>query len=63
MDLLLGAEKFYEFLRPGQTYPHILNIKIVLQNSAFGYKVSGSIPARGEGSIPCIKYRERGCDF
>lgn len=51
IDLLLGAENFYEFLRPGQIYPQ--NTNLVLQDSVFGYIVSGSIPSKSENNIHC----------
>ncbi|GFV02954.1 DUF1758 domain-containing protein [Trichonephila clavipes] len=44
IDMLLGAEIFYELLKPGKFYcdnPHL-----VLQNTVFGYVVSGSVDER-----------------
>ncbi|GFW76396.1 DUF1758 domain-containing protein [Trichonephila clavipes] len=41
IDVLLGAEIFYELLRPGQIYCG--DSKLLLQNTVFGYVVSGSV--------------------
>ncbi|GFS56408.1 integrase catalytic domain-containing protein [Trichonephila clavipes] len=41
IDMLLGAEIFYELLRPGKFYCD--NSHLVLQNTVFGYVVSGSV--------------------
>ncbi|GFV16421.1 hypothetical protein TNCV_1525671 [Trichonephila clavipes] len=40
-DVLLGAEIFYELLRPGQIYCE--DSRLRLQNTGFGYVVSGSV--------------------
>ncbi|GFW63167.1 integrase catalytic domain-containing protein [Trichonephila clavipes] len=40
IDMLLGAEIFYELLKPGKFYCD--NSHLVLQNTVFGYGVSGS---------------------
>ncbi|GFU28900.1 integrase catalytic domain-containing protein [Trichonephila clavipes] len=41
IDMLLGAEIFYELLKPGKFYCD--NSYLVLQNTVFGYVVSGSV--------------------
>ncbi|GFU77033.1 integrase catalytic domain-containing protein [Trichonephila clavipes] len=41
IDVLLGAEIFYELLRPGQIYCG--DSRPLLQNTVFGYVVSGSV--------------------
>ncbi|GFT66155.1 integrase catalytic domain-containing protein [Trichonephila clavipes] len=41
IDMLLGAEVFYELLKPGKFYCD--NSHLVLQNTVFGYVVSGSV--------------------
>ncbi|GFX57300.1 DUF1758 domain-containing protein [Trichonephila clavipes] len=41
IDVLLGAEIFYELLRPGQIYCG--GSRLLLQNTVFGYVVSGSV--------------------
>ncbi|GBM17688.1 hypothetical protein AVEN_168530-1 [Araneus ventricosus] len=46
-----GAEYFYELLKPGQISLHDTNLR--LQNSVFGYIVSGSLLAKGEAEIHC----------
>lgn len=53
IDLLVVAENFYEFLRPGEIYLQSFNTKIMLQNRVFGYIVSGSFPAKSEGNKYC----------
>ncbi|GBN75838.1 hypothetical protein AVEN_78893-1, partial [Araneus ventricosus] len=45
------AEYFYELLKPGQISLHDTNLR--LQNSVFGYIVSGSLLAKGEAEIHC----------
>ncbi|GFT30524.1 uncharacterized protein TNCV_2377981 [Trichonephila clavipes] len=40
-DVLLGAEIFYELLRPSQIYCG--DSRLLLQNTVFGYVVSGSV--------------------
>ncbi|GFV74582.1 integrase catalytic domain-containing protein [Trichonephila clavipes] len=51
IDLLLGAEIFYEILLPGQT--KLLNTKLIFQNTVFGYIASGSIPVSSENKPHC----------
>ncbi|GFV60441.1 integrase catalytic domain-containing protein [Trichonephila clavipes] len=51
IDLLLGAEIFYEFLLPGQTI--LLNTKLIFQNTVFGYIAIGSIPVSSENKPHC----------
>ncbi|GBM33740.1 hypothetical protein AVEN_75812-1 [Araneus ventricosus] len=51
IDFLVGAEYFYELLKPGQISLHDTNLR--LQNSVFGYIVSGSLLAKGETEIHC----------
>ncbi|GFS50021.1 integrase catalytic domain-containing protein [Trichonephila clavipes] len=51
IDLLLGAEIFYEILLPGQT--NLLNTKLIFQNTVFGYIASGSIPVSSENKPHC----------
>ncbi|GFS76995.1 uncharacterized protein TNCV_3756481 [Trichonephila clavipes] len=41
IDVLLGAEIFYELLRPGQIYCG--DSRLLLQNTVFGYVVTGSV--------------------
>ncbi|GFW14960.1 integrase catalytic domain-containing protein [Trichonephila clavipes] len=41
IDMLLGAEIFYELLKPGKYYCY--NSHLVLQNTVFGYVVSGRV--------------------
>ncbi|GFT25707.1 uncharacterized protein TNCV_1517251 [Trichonephila clavipes] len=41
IDVLLGTEIFYELLRPGQIYCE--DSRLRLQNTVFGYVVSGSV--------------------
>ncbi|GFU35127.1 DUF1758 domain-containing protein [Trichonephila clavipes] len=41
IDMLLGAEIFYELLKPGKFYCD--NLHLVLQNTVFGHVVSGSV--------------------
>ncbi|GFV20427.1 integrase catalytic domain-containing protein [Trichonephila clavipes] len=51
IDILLGAEIFYEILLPGQT--NLLNTKLIFQNTVFGYIASGSIPVSSENKPHC----------
>ncbi|GFV94481.1 integrase catalytic domain-containing protein [Trichonephila clavipes] len=51
IDVLLGAEIFYEILLPGQT--NLLNTKLIFQNTVFGYIASGSIPVSSENKPHC----------
>lgn len=51
VDLLIGAEAFFELLKPGQICPP--NSNLILQNSVFGYLVSGSISNTEENKIHC----------
>ncbi|GBL75284.1 hypothetical protein AVEN_194507-1 [Araneus ventricosus] len=46
-----SAEYFYELLKPGQISLHDTNLR--LQNSVFGYIVSGSLLAKEEAEIHC----------
>ncbi|GFX77495.1 uncharacterized protein TNCV_4025451 [Trichonephila clavipes] len=41
IDMLLGAEIFYELLRPGQIYCG--DSRLLLQNTVFGYVFSGNV--------------------
>ncbi|GBO38712.1 hypothetical protein AVEN_153711-1 [Araneus ventricosus] len=50
-SLIKSAEYFYELLKPGQISLHDTNLR--LQNSVFGYIVSGSLLAKGEAEIHC----------
>ncbi|GFX85961.1 DUF1758 domain-containing protein [Trichonephila clavipes] len=52
MDLLLGAEVFYELLRPGQI--HAENSQLLLQNTVFGYVVSGNVNEIVEDRVHCV---------
>ncbi|GFS73473.1 anoctamin-1 [Trichonephila clavipes] len=45
IDMLLGAEIFYELLKPGS--------HLVLQNTVFGYVVSGSVDQVTENRVHC----------
>ncbi|GBL77751.1 hypothetical protein AVEN_152964-1 [Araneus ventricosus] len=49
--MLLGAEIFYELLRPGQIYAQ--NSQLLLQNTVFGYVVSESIDQVAEDRVHC----------
>ncbi|GBM17928.1 hypothetical protein AVEN_111081-1 [Araneus ventricosus] len=49
--MLLGAEIFYELLRPGQIYAQ--NSQLLLQNTVFGYVVSGSVDQVAEDRVHC----------
>ncbi|XP_055929674.1 uncharacterized protein LOC129960329 [Argiope bruennichi] len=51
IDLLLGAEVFYELLRPGQFRD--LNSSLLLQNTVFGYVASGSVDEVKENKVHC----------
>lgn len=52
IQLLLGSEIFFELIRSGQIY--VPNTNLVLQNSAFGYLISGSIEdISGEKPVHC----------
>ena len=51
IDVLLGAEIFYELLIPGQIYPS--NTKLILQNTVFGFVVSGSVQTVNENNVQC----------
>ncbi|GFW54614.1 integrase catalytic domain-containing protein [Trichonephila clavipes] len=51
IDMLLGAEIFYELLRPGKFYCD--NSHLVLQNTVFGYVVSGSVDQVTENRVHC----------
>ncbi|GFT87992.1 integrase catalytic domain-containing protein [Trichonephila clavipes] len=49
IDMLLGAEIFYELLKPGKFYCD--NLHLVLQNTVFGYVVSGSVDPVTENHV------------
>lgn len=52
IDALLGVELFFDMLRSGKLY--IENSRLILQETAFGYIVSGSSLAKGsQGYIHC----------
>ncbi|GBL97592.1 hypothetical protein AVEN_49111-1 [Araneus ventricosus] len=51
IDMLLGAEIFYALLRPGQIYAQ--NSQLLLQNTVFGYIVSGSVDQVAEDRVHC----------
>ncbi|GFX99711.1 integrase catalytic domain-containing protein [Trichonephila clavipes] len=51
IDMLLGAEIFYELLKPGKFYCD--NSHLVLQNTVFGYVVSGSVDQVPENRVHC----------
>ncbi|GBL74936.1 hypothetical protein AVEN_243757-1 [Araneus ventricosus] len=51
IDMLLGAEIFYELLSPGQIYAQ--NSQLLLQNTVFGYVVSGSVDQVAENRVHC----------
>ncbi|GBM79242.1 hypothetical protein AVEN_250875-1 [Araneus ventricosus] len=51
IDMLLGAEIFYELLRPGQIY--VQNSQLLLQNTVFSYVVSGSVDQVAEDRVYC----------
>ncbi|GFY22375.1 transposable element Tcb2 transposase [Trichonephila clavipes] len=51
IDLLLGAEIFYEIILPGQT--NLLNTKLIFQNTVFGYIASGSISVSSKNKPHC----------
>ncbi|GFX29129.1 integrase catalytic domain-containing protein [Trichonephila clavipes] len=51
IDMLLGAEIFYELLKPGKFYCD--NSHLVLQNTVFGYVVSGSVDQVTENHVHC----------
>ncbi|GFW16136.1 uncharacterized protein TNCV_3078001 [Trichonephila clavipes] len=57
IDVLLGAEIFYELLRPGQIYCG--DSLLLLQNTVFGYVVSGSVGDEVRGNnIHCGLIRD-----
>ncbi|GFX68031.1 uncharacterized protein TNCV_921321 [Trichonephila clavipes] len=51
LDQNFGAEVFYELLRPGQIYCG--DSRLLLQNTVFGYVVSGSVDEVRESMIHC----------
>ncbi|GBM37030.1 hypothetical protein AVEN_31871-1 [Araneus ventricosus] len=51
IDMLLGADIFYELLRAGQIYAQ--NSQLLLQNTVFGYVVSGSVDQVAENRVHC----------
>ncbi|GFV20325.1 uncharacterized protein TNCV_4140881 [Trichonephila clavipes] len=56
IDVLLGAEIFYELLRPGQIYCG--DSRLLLQNTVFGYVVSGSVDEVRDNNIHCGLIRD-----
>lgn len=56
IDILLGAEIFYELLRPGQIYTG--DSQILLQNTVFGYVVSGTARQKRDDKIHCGLIRD-----
>ncbi|GFW00406.1 integrase catalytic domain-containing protein [Trichonephila clavipes] len=56
IDVLLGAEIFYELLRPGQIYCG--DSRLLLQNTVFGYVVSGSV---GDEELESIGVKNENC--
>ncbi|GFV99530.1 uncharacterized protein TNCV_5078941 [Trichonephila clavipes] len=56
IDVLLGAEIFYELLRPGQIY--CADSRLRLQNTVFGYVVSGSVDEVRDNNIHCGLIRD-----
>ncbi|GFV91198.1 integrase catalytic domain-containing protein [Trichonephila clavipes] len=51
IDMLLGAEIFYELLKPGKFYCD--NSHLVFQNTVFGYVVSESVDQVTENRVHC----------
>ncbi|XP_035210957.1 uncharacterized protein LOC118185235 [Stegodyphus dumicola] len=51
IEFLTDAEHFYELLKSGQISLQDSNLR--LQNSVFGYVVSGTLPAKGESKLHC----------
>ncbi|GFW11813.1 DUF1758 domain-containing protein [Trichonephila clavipes] len=51
IDMLLGAEIFYDLLKPGKFYCD--NSHLVLQNTVFGYVVSRSVGQVTENRVHC----------
>ncbi|GFW68010.1 hypothetical protein TNCV_1617711 [Trichonephila clavipes] len=51
IDVLLGAEIFYELLRPGQIYCEIQDYSY--KNTVFGYVVSGSVGDEMTAKMVC----------
>ncbi|GFX37279.1 integrase catalytic domain-containing protein [Trichonephila clavipes] len=56
IDVLLGAEIFYELLRPGQIYCG--DSRLLLQNTVFGYVISGSAGEVRDNNIHCGLIKE-----
>ncbi|GFX89483.1 DUF1758 domain-containing protein [Trichonephila clavipes] len=56
IDALLGAEIFYELLRPGQI--NWGDSRLLLQNTVFGYVVSGSVDEVRDNKIHCGLIRD-----
>ncbi|GFY12061.1 integrase catalytic domain-containing protein [Trichonephila clavipes] len=56
IDELLGAEIFYELLTPGQIYCG--DSRLLLQNTVFGYVVSGSVDEMRDNDIHCGLIRD-----
>nr|XP_015929303.1 uncharacterized protein LOC107456057 [Parasteatoda tepidariorum] len=51
IDMLLGAEVFYELLQPERFFAE--NSKLLLQNTVFGFVVSGSVDQVDVGQVHC----------
>ncbi|GFU02260.1 DUF1758 domain-containing protein [Trichonephila clavipes] len=56
IDVLLGAKIFYELLRPDQIYCG--DSRLRLQNTVFGYVVSGSVDEARDNNIHCGLIRD-----
>jgi hypothetical protein len=56
IDILLGAEVFFELLRPGQIYAE--NSQLLFQNTVFGYIASGSVGEPNDSKIHCGLVRD-----
>nr|XP_042912917.1 uncharacterized protein LOC110282134 [Parasteatoda tepidariorum] len=56
IDILLGAEIFYELLRPGQIY--IGDSRILFQNTVFGYVAGGNVDEMRDNKIHCGLIRD-----
>ena len=56
IDMLLGAEIFYELLRPEKI--KVKNSQLLLQNTVFGFVVSGNIDPFNETKVHCGLIRD-----
>ncbi|GFY04804.1 uncharacterized protein TNCV_3952131 [Trichonephila clavipes] len=56
IDMLLGAEIFFELLRPEKF--KIKNSDLILQNTVFGYVVSGNVDSLNETKVHCGLVRD-----